>query len=259
MAASAEAPSAPMPLLYRLRARGRMGTRTLRGGGALEVGDLRLVEDGSNRSGSFSSDVVAFETASEGQDGNGERVGVSMGRRVALHALRESSSPFRAKTVVLETVNGRRSRNGEECQWGADTKTNTRGGGALELDEHGVRLDAARDEAGGEGAELLVREIDPLGEHQLGRRQPQALDGLAAPAHVHERPQAGRALELDQQPEELEHLRSVAHDAVDDVARQARARRQQRLVHQLHLADVLGAVDHHIEVDHHVPPAAARR
>ena len=49
------------------------------GGGALEVGDLRLVEDGSQRSGTLGSDVVASETASEGQNGNGECVGVSMG------------------------------------------------------------------------------------------------------------------------------------------------------------------------------------
>ena len=52
---------------------------TLGAGGALEFGDHRLLEDGSNRSGSLGSDVVAFETASEGQDGNSERVGVSMG------------------------------------------------------------------------------------------------------------------------------------------------------------------------------------
>ena len=39
------------------------------GGSALEVGDLRLLEDGSQRSCSLGSDVVVFETASEGQDG----------------------------------------------------------------------------------------------------------------------------------------------------------------------------------------------
>ena len=39
------------------------------GGGALEVGDLRLVEDGSQRGGALVCDVVVFETASEGQDG----------------------------------------------------------------------------------------------------------------------------------------------------------------------------------------------
>ena len=40
--------------------------QTLWGGGALEVGDVRLVEDGSQRSGALGSDVVASETASEG-------------------------------------------------------------------------------------------------------------------------------------------------------------------------------------------------
>ena len=69
----------------RLRAQERRCQRaltqkqTLWGGGALEVGDLRLVEDGSQRSGTLGSDVVASETASEGQNGNGECVGVSMG------------------------------------------------------------------------------------------------------------------------------------------------------------------------------------
>ena len=81
MAASAVAPLAPMPLLLRLRARGaedgngeRIGVsqwaltrkRTLWGHGALEIGDLRLVEDGSQRSGARGFDVVASETASEG-------------------------------------------------------------------------------------------------------------------------------------------------------------------------------------------------
>ena len=54
-------------------------TRTLWGGGALELLDLRLLENGGERRGAHVSDVVAPETASEGQDGNGERVGVSMG------------------------------------------------------------------------------------------------------------------------------------------------------------------------------------
>ena len=42
---------------------------TLWGGGALEVGDHRLVEDDSERNGALVSDVVAFKTASEGQGG----------------------------------------------------------------------------------------------------------------------------------------------------------------------------------------------
>ena len=45
------------------------GKQTLPGGGALELGDLRLVEDGSQRSGALGSNAVALETASEGQDG----------------------------------------------------------------------------------------------------------------------------------------------------------------------------------------------
>ena len=35
-------------------------------GGALQIGDLRLVEDGSQRSGALVSDAVECETASEG-------------------------------------------------------------------------------------------------------------------------------------------------------------------------------------------------
>ena len=79
MAASAEAPSGPMPLPERLRARGRMGNgervgvsmgadmkaNAWRGSGALEVGDLRLVEDGGECNGTLVSDAVACETASE--------------------------------------------------------------------------------------------------------------------------------------------------------------------------------------------------
>ena len=53
--------------------------RTLSGGGALEVGDLRLLEDGSERGGALGSYAVHVETASEGQNGNGESAGVSMG------------------------------------------------------------------------------------------------------------------------------------------------------------------------------------
>ena len=48
--------------------------KTSPGGGALEVGDLCLVEDGSERGGALVSDLVAFETASEGWGGDGERV-----------------------------------------------------------------------------------------------------------------------------------------------------------------------------------------
>ena len=53
--------------------------QTLGRGGALQVGDLRLLEDGSERGGALVSDLVVSETASEGWSGDGERVGVSMG------------------------------------------------------------------------------------------------------------------------------------------------------------------------------------
>ena len=36
------------------------------GGGALEAGDPRLVEDGSKRNGAFSSDLIPTKTVSEG-------------------------------------------------------------------------------------------------------------------------------------------------------------------------------------------------
>eukprot|EP00964_Phaeocystis_antarctica_P051171 scaffold29846_cov45-Phaeocystis_antarctica.AAC.3 len=62
MAASAEAPSTPSSLPTRLRARDTMETRTLGGGGALEVGDLCLLEDGSERSDALVSDLVPSET-----------------------------------------------------------------------------------------------------------------------------------------------------------------------------------------------------
>ena len=53
--------------------------RTRWGGGALQLLDLRLLEDGGERRGALGSDVVVCDAASEGQDGNGERVGVSTG------------------------------------------------------------------------------------------------------------------------------------------------------------------------------------
>ena len=51
--------------------------RTLWGSSALEMGDHRLLEDGSERGGALVSDHVVLETAARG--GDGERVGVSMG------------------------------------------------------------------------------------------------------------------------------------------------------------------------------------
>ena len=44
-----------------------MISNSMGGGGALEVGDLRLLEDGGECGGAFVSDVVQVETASKGQ------------------------------------------------------------------------------------------------------------------------------------------------------------------------------------------------
>eukprot|EP00964_Phaeocystis_antarctica_P071794 scaffold43857_cov56-Phaeocystis_antarctica.AAC.3 len=49
-----------------------------RGRGALQLGDLRILENGGERGGALVSDAVS-QTASEGQDAHGERVGVSKG------------------------------------------------------------------------------------------------------------------------------------------------------------------------------------
>eukprot|EP00964_Phaeocystis_antarctica_P068634 scaffold41591_cov42-Phaeocystis_antarctica.AAC.2 len=66
MAASSVAPLAPMLLYPRLYERGAgWETRTLGGGGALQVGDLRLLEDGSKRGGALVSDRILSETVSE--------------------------------------------------------------------------------------------------------------------------------------------------------------------------------------------------
>ena len=50
-----------------------------RGGGALELGDSRLFEDGSERGGALVSDGVATETAGEGRGEDREKAVVSRG------------------------------------------------------------------------------------------------------------------------------------------------------------------------------------
>jgi len=97
------------------------------GGGAPQVGDLRLLEDGGERSGALGSDFVVPETADEGRSGDGERVAsMSMGagrktntqgpvrgscgllellqRGVALETLGESGGSIRAEAVVAQTA-----------------------------------------------------------------------------------------------------------------------------------------------------------
>ena len=49
------------------------------GCGALELGDSRLFEDGSERGGALVSDVVAADTAGEGRSKDSERASLSRG------------------------------------------------------------------------------------------------------------------------------------------------------------------------------------
>ena len=48
--------------------------QTLLGGSALEIGDLRLFQDGGERGGALGSDVVFVETADEGRSGVGKKL-----------------------------------------------------------------------------------------------------------------------------------------------------------------------------------------
>ena len=114
MAASAEAPSGPMPLPDRLRARGRMGNGERVGvsmgadtkantWGALQAGNLRLLEVGGERRGALDSDIILPKTASEGRSGNGGRASVSTGADKKVGAtVRRGESRLRslAKGVV---------------------------------------------------------------------------------------------------------------------------------------------------------------
>jgi hypothetical protein len=73
------------------------------GGGAREVGDLRLLEDGGERGGALVSDIIEFETASEGQRGRGERVSVSTGADSARkRTLSGRSAPEMGDLCLLE-------------------------------------------------------------------------------------------------------------------------------------------------------------
>ena len=119
------------------------------GSGILEAGDLRLLEDGSERSGALSSNADAYKTASEGRSGTSERVGVSTGTDTKLGSgfklqaayssdcsvvlpLRPSAraappwgpSPLTERLRAWERVRVLR------VSMGADTKANTWGAGS---------------------------------------------------------------------------------------------------------------------------------
>jgi len=77
-----------------------------RGGGALELGDSRLFQDGSERGGALGSDVVVIEATKHGGGWGGERRGAS-----------------------------------KACQWALTGKQTLGSGGALERG-HGAPLEA---------------------------------------------------------------------------------------------------------------------
>ena len=66
--------------------------RTLWAGGALEIGDLRLLEDGSERSDALVSDLIQLKTASKERGGNGGRASVSTGADKKSNASRGSGA-----------------------------------------------------------------------------------------------------------------------------------------------------------------------
>ena len=110
--------------------------------------DLRLLEDGSEHGGALGSDTVLRDTASDGQNGNSERVGVSMGadRKAntqgggarerghgtplerlaqigdALHGVGAFALPIDAAELVIG-----QTAKGEGVSTGADTKANALG------------------------------------------------------------------------------------------------------------------------------------
>ena len=62
--------------------------RTLWGGGALQLLDLRLLEDGGERGGALGSDIVGRDAAStRGRMGTMKRVGVSTGADIKANTL----------------------------------------------------------------------------------------------------------------------------------------------------------------------------
>ena len=79
-------------------------------------------------------------------------------RRVALEALRESSSSFGAKLVALQTAStGVPVEAGTDaCQGALTLKRTLWSDGALQLLEHAIALDAACDDDGGGDAQPLA-------------------------------------------------------------------------------------------------------
>ena len=74
--------------------------QTFRGGGALEGGDLRLPEDGSERGGALSSDEILLETVNERRGEDGETEGVSRGADTKANAFGAAGAHFSEVTAL---------------------------------------------------------------------------------------------------------------------------------------------------------------
>ena len=75
--------------------------RTLWGRGALELGDLRLLENGGELRGILGSDLVEAETVTAGWSEDGQKSGVSAGADIkanAWQAVRVPKQPTRARS-----------------------------------------------------------------------------------------------------------------------------------------------------------------
>ena len=165
------------------------------GGGTLERGNLRLLEDGSERRGALVFDVVATETAGEWRSEDIE-IAVCQGaltqkansselvreagllersqRQIAREALRESSSSFGAELVVSQTASTVEA-GGEACQGALTERRAVWGGDALERG-HGAPLERTAqlgDALSGVGAVAILIDAAELvaGQAATGRRR----------------------------------------------------------------------------------------
>ena len=77
---------------------------SVRGRGALELGDLRLLEDGGELRGAFGSDVVLLETVNERRGEDGETEGVSRGADTKANAFGAAGALQRGHGAPLEPL-----------------------------------------------------------------------------------------------------------------------------------------------------------
>ena len=152
------------------------------GGGALEVGDRRLLEDGSKRRDAIGSDAVVLDTVRDGW-GHSERAGpcqraLTLYRTVwgggapkggDLRLLEDGSKrggALRSNRVKAETANEGKSRNVQESKrvnGRLHNSEHTKGGGALEVRD--LRLLKDGSECGG----ALVSDVVPPETSKHGR------------------------------------------------------------------------------------------